>query len=107
MGAKKADILADIVAQIITMGATRFEVNQDYGQGEVWAVKGPLELRVASFPWESAKAVELRKTLHDLKANDSKMVVNGSEYLLAVEGVNSSGRERFQVTITPSQPNKE
>ena len=105
-GPKKADFLTDIVARVITMGATRFEVNQDYGQEEVWAVKGPLELSVASFPSDSAKATELRRKLHDLKANPTNMVVNGSEYVLAIETVTSSGQEGFQVTVTPSQPKK-
>jgi len=98
---EEAHILTDIMAQVLAIGATRFDVNQDYGQGEVWAVKGPLELSVASFPSDSAKAIELRRKLHELKANQVNIAVNESEYLLGIEIVNTSGLEEFQVTITP------
>ena len=101
---KKADILTDVITQVLAMGATRFEVNQDYGQGEVWAVKGPLELSIASFPSDSAKATELTRTLHELKAKPANMTVNESEYLLRIEVDSSSGQEQFQVTIAPFKP---
>jgi hypothetical protein len=104
VGPKKADILTDVITQVLAMGATRFEVNQDYGQGEVWAVKGPLELSIASFPSDSAKAIELTRTLHELKANPANMMVNGSEYRLGIEIVNLSDHEEFEVTVTPFKP---
>ncbi len=104
LGHKKADSLTDVIAQVLALGAARFEVNQDYAQREVWTVKGPLELSVASFPADSAKATDLTRRLHDLKANPANMVVNGSEYLLGIEIVNSSGHEEFEVTVTPLKP---
>ncbi len=96
----KTDILAEIIARVLAIGTIRFEVNKDYSQAEVWAIKGPLELSVASFPADSAKAIALRRKLHDLKANPTSVVVNGSEYLLTIEVVNPSGQEEFQVTAT-------
>jgi hypothetical protein len=102
-GPVKTDILSDVIAQVLAMGATRFKLNQDYGQAEVWAVKGPLELSIASFKSDSAKAIELGRRLHELKANQMSIVVNGNECLLVVE-TSDSGRERtFRVTIRPNK----
>jgi hypothetical protein len=100
-GSEKADVLAQIVAQVLAIGAAHFQVNRNYDQENVWAIKGPVEFSVASFRLDSAKARELRNAL---EKGQTTVVVNGSEYLLVVETSDSAGDRGFRVTIKPKKP---
>jgi hypothetical protein len=97
----KPDILTDIVAHVLALGATRFHVNQSYDRENVWAIKGPVEFRVASFRLDSANGSELRNTL---QKGQTTIIVNGAEYLLDIEISDSADEREFRVTIKPSTP---
>src|SRR4051812_16630737 len=89
-GPEAASTLADIVAQVIAIGATRFEVCRNYDQENVWAVKGPVEFSVVSFPSDSANARSLR---NELEKGQITVVVNGIDYFLVLDTCDSA-RER-------------
>jgi hypothetical protein len=96
-GSGKPDILTDIVAQVLALGATRFEVNRSYDQENVWAIKGPVDFSVASFGLNSVEGRQLRSML---EKGQTTVLVNGSEYLLEVETADSSGEGIIRATIT-------
>lgn len=99
----RSDILTDIVARVLSAGATEFEVEYKDRHEEVCAMRGPIGFRIASLPSASPPAKELRSQLYDLKKKRKKITIDGASYSLRVEVFDSFGEDAFRVTITPTK----
>src|SRR6478609_6319453 len=100
-GSEKSDILADIVAQVLSAGATEFEVAYKDGQEEIFAMKGPVGFGIVSLRSSTDEAKELRAQLYALKKKRRKIKIHGVDYLLLGEIFDSFGEDAFRVSIMP------
>ena len=80
-GSDKPDVLAQVVARVLAAGTTDFEVEDEDGQEQVCAMKGPAGFGVASFRSDSQEATELRKRLSALTEKPRKITIQGVEYV--------------------------
>jgi hypothetical protein len=97
---QKPDVLTDVVAKVLSIGANEFEVEYKDGHEEICAMRGPIGFGVASLKSSSAQAQELRTRLCDAKKKRQRVIVDGNEYVLRVEIFESFGEDAFRVTIT-------
>ena len=98
-GSTKPDILTNIVVQVLSAGATEFEVEYKDGQEEVCVMRGPIGFGIASLPSSSEEAKELRAQLYALKKKRRKIELDGVDHVLRVEIFDSFGEDAFRVSI--------
>lgn len=99
---KNPDVIAEVVARVLAVGATEFEVEYKDGEELVVAFSKGVGVGVAAFHSDSDDARELRSQLYALKKKRQKIVHAGVEYVLRVKIFNSFGEDAFRVTITRS-----
>ncbi len=100
-GIFQSDILTRIVSEVLTAGATEFEVEYKDGNEEICMMHGPVGFGIASLPAASDEARQLRAQLYGLKNKKrAKLKVDGMEYRLHVEIFDSFGEDAFRVSIT-------
>ncbi len=75
-------ILQSLVAEAITAGADRIEVEYENGHEEVVAYSGPVGQMIARLPSSSTEAESLREELFAMEDRNQHMTVNGREYEL-------------------------
>jgi hypothetical protein len=97
---EKQDVLAGVVARVLAVGATEFEVEYKDGEERVFATHGPAGFGTGSFPTDSPEATALREQLYNLKKKGRKIICGGVEYFLRVEIFDSFGEDAFRVAIT-------
>jgi len=95
-------VVAKIVAKVLATGADEFEVECKNGKEEICALKGPLGFGVASLGSSSEEAKELRAQLYAVR-KIRKISVQGVEYVLRVEVLDSFGEDAFRVKVTPTE----
>ena len=100
--AKNPDVLAEVVARVLSTGATEFEMEYEDGQEHVVAFCGAAGVGVAAFRSDSDGAQELRRQLYALGKKRRKIIHAGIEYALRVKVFDSFGENAFRVTITRS-----
>ena len=94
------DVLAEVVARVLAVGATEFEVERKDGEELVLACNGALGVGIAAYRSNSDKAPELRRQLYAAKKKRRKIVHAGVMYALRVEIFDSFGENAFRGTIT-------
>jgi hypothetical protein len=97
--ARNPDVLAEVVARVLSAGATEFEVEYEDGEEQVVAFSGTVGVGVATFRSDSDDAQELRRQLYALKKKRRKIIHAGIEYVLRVKVFDSFGEDAFRVTI--------
>jgi hypothetical protein len=97
----KPDLLANIVAQVLSEGATEFEVEYKDGEEQVCVMRGPIGFGILSLQSSSDEAKELRAQLYDLKKRRRKIEIDRVDYVLRVEVFDSFGEDAFRVSIAP------
>ncbi len=103
-GIVQSDILTRIVSEVLTAGATEFEVEYKDGYEEICVMHGPVGFGIASLRSASDEAKELRAQLYGLKNKKrAKLQVDGMEYRLQVEIFDSFGEDAFRVAVTPTK----
>lgn len=100
--ARNPDVLAEVVARVLSTGATEFEMEYEDGEEHVVAFCGAAGVRVAAFRSDSDDAQELRRRLSALEKKRRKIIHAGIEYALRVKVFDSFGEDAFRVTITRS-----
>ncbi len=102
-GSGKPDILTDIVAQVLSAGATEFEVEYKDGEEQICAMSGAVGFSVASLPSASDDARQLRSELYGSRKKRARINVFGVDYRLCVEVFDSFGEDAFRVIIMPDK----
>jgi hypothetical protein len=100
--ARNPDVLAEVVAFVLSLGATEFEVEYKEGEEHVVAFSGTVGVGVTTFRSDSADAQELRRHLYALNKKRRKIIRAGIEYVLRVKAFDSFGEDAFRVTIARS-----
>jgi hypothetical protein len=100
--ARNPDVLAEVVARVLSTGATEFEMEYEDGEEHVVAFCGAAGVGVAAFRSNSDDAQELRRQLSALEKKRRKIIHAGKEYALRVKVFDSFGEDAFRVTITRS-----
>ena len=100
--ARNPDVLAEVVAFVLSTGATEFEVEYKDGEEHVVAFSGTVGVGVTTCRSDSDDAQELRRQLHALNKKRRKIIHAGIEYVLRVKVFDSFGEDAFRVTITRS-----
>ena len=96
----KADILTEIAAQVLSAGASKFQVEYEDGQEQVSVLHGSVGFGIASLQSASDQAQELRAQLYKAKKRPRKLTIDGGDYLLHVEIFASFGEDAFRGRIT-------
>ena len=99
---RNPDVLAEVVARVLSTGATEFEVEYKDGEEHVVAFSGTVGVGGAAFRSDSDNGQELRSQLYALKKKRRKIIHAGVEYGLRVKIFDSFGEDAFRVTITRS-----
>ncbi len=100
-GIVQSDILIRVVLEVLTAGATGFEVEYKDGNEEICVMRGPVGFGIASVPSASDEARQLRAQLYGMsKKKRNKLQVGDTEYLLHVEIFDSFGEDAFRVSVT-------
>jgi hypothetical protein len=102
-GSNKPDVLACIVTQVLSAGATEFEVEYKDGHEEICVMRGPIGFGIASLRSSSDEAQELRAQLYAAKKKRKKLAVADMNYVLVVEVFDSFGEDAFRVAIVPGK----
>jgi hypothetical protein len=100
--ARNPDVLAEVVARVLSAGATEFEVEYEDGEEHVVAFCGAAGVGVAAFRSDSDDAQELRRQLYALHKKRRKITHAGIDYVLHVKVFDSFGEDAFRVTIARS-----
>ena len=100
--ARNPDVLAEVVAFVLSTGATEFEVEYKDGEEQVVAFRGTVGVGVTAFRSDSDAAQELRRQLYALNKKRRKIIHAGIEYVLRVKVFDSFGEDAFRVTIARS-----
>jgi hypothetical protein len=93
------DILTTIVSQVLSAGATEFEVEYKDGHEEICVMRGPIGFGIASLKSSSKEAQELRAQLYKLR-KPRKLRIDGIDYLLRGEIFDSFGEDAFRVKVS-------
>jgi hypothetical protein len=100
--ARNSDVLAEVVARVLSTGATEFEVEYKDGEEHVVAFSGTVGVGVAAFRSDSDEAQELRRQLYALNKKRREIIHSGIEYVLRVKVFDSFGEDAFRVKIARS-----
>ena len=95
----KPDILTDIVGQVLSAGATKFEVEYKEGQEHICVMHGKVGFGIATLQSSSSEAQELRANLYGLDKKPRTIGIDGIDYLLRAEIFDSFGEDGFRVRI--------
>jgi len=90
-------ILQNLVAEAITAGADRIEVEYENGYDEVVAYSGPVGRMIARLPSSSPEAESLREELFPMGNRKQHMTVNGREYELHCHMYELFGEAAFRL----------
>jgi hypothetical protein len=96
---QKSGILTSIVTDVLSAGATEFEVEYKDGHEEICVMRGPIGFGIASLRSGSNDAKELRAQLYASQKKRRKLKIDGIDYLLHVEIFDSFGEDAFRVSI--------
>ncbi len=93
------DVLVEVVARVLAVGATEFEVEHKDGEELVLACNGPVGVGIAAYRSDTDEASELRRQLYAAKKKRREIVHAGVTYALRVEIFDSFGEDTFRGTI--------
>ena len=99
---RNPDVLAEVVARVLTVGATNFEMEYKEGEEHVVAFSGAVGVEVSALPSASEDGQVLRRQLYAASKKRRKILHAGAEYGLRVKIFDSFGENAFRVTITKS-----
>ncbi len=99
MKTELGDVLADIVARAIGLGADAVEVEYKDRHEEITAMKGNVGFGIGDLPSESAEAAALRDELWKMRRKVTTIRVSGVEYKLKVSVFDSFGETAFRLEI--------
>lgn len=92
-------VLGDLIAEALNLGAEKIEVELKYGKEEVAAMKGSLGFGIATLDSSSPEAETLRDELCELEEKTRAIEVDGRKYRLSVETYDSFGETAFRVFL--------
>lgn len=98
---KVNQVLRDLIAKALNLGAVELEVEYKDGKEEVAAMKGPLGFGVASLDSSSPEAEALREELCEIEERSRIVSVDGRECGLRVETYDSFGETAFRLFLSP------
>ena len=92
------DILLELVAKVLEVGATEMEVEYEGREEHVLAVREGIGVGIARFNSGSQQAQSLREMLYQISEKPKSITVGGVEYRLRVHIHESFGEDEFRVT---------
>ena len=93
------DILGQLVAKAVQLGADGLDIEYKDGQEEVCAMKGNTGFGIASIDSSSAKADSLENALSAIGRKGKEIEIAGTTYLLKVSTYDSFGETAYSVKI--------
>lgn len=100
-----SDVLLELVARAIKVGADDMEIEYKNGREEVFAVSSGIGVGIASLDSKSEEARLLREELYAIARKKRVVRISGCKYTVRVQIFDSFGEDAFRVTIkrTPEQ----
>jgi hypothetical protein len=96
---KSNDILLELVAKTLAVGATEMLVEYEGREERVFAFREGVGFGIASLDASSEEAQALREALYQIRRKQKIVTIEGVEYRLRVRIHQSFGEDVFRVTI--------
>lgn len=96
-----ADVLYDLIAKALEIGADRLEVEYKDGYEEIFAMTGTMGAGIARLDSESAEAASLREELSEIEGKRKRINVPDRVCSLRVETYDSFGETAFRILLEP------
>ena len=93
------DILLELVAKTLAVGATEMEVEYEDREEHVLAFQEGVGFGIARLAASSEEAQALREALYQIKRKQKIVTIEGVEYRLRTRIHQSFGEDVFRVTI--------
>jgi hypothetical protein len=97
------DILLELVAKTLAVGATEMQVEYEDREEHVLAFQEGVGFGIARLDASSEEAQALREALYQIKRKQKIVTIEGVEYRLRARIHQSFGEDVFRVTIKTSQ----
>ena len=95
-----SDVLLELVARAIKVGADDMEIEYKNGREEVFAVSSGIGAGIASLDSKSEEARLLREELYAIARKKRVVRISGSSYTVRVQIFDGFGEDAFRVTIS-------
>ena len=96
---KSNDILLELVAKTLAVGATEMLVEYEGREERVFAFREGVGFGIASLDASSEEAQALREALYQIRRKQKIVTIEGVEYRLRARIHESFGEDVFRVTI--------
>jgi hypothetical protein len=101
---KSNDILLELVAKTLAVGATEMQVEYEDREEHVLAFQEGVGFGIARLDASSEEAQALREALYQIRRKQKIVTIEGVEYRLRARIHQSFGEDVFRVTIKKAKP---